>query len=114
MLVDNEDEYFQDYHITELDDLIPARTAECQCTCENCNRCHTRIKQLPPSHYVMAVKSDIFRRMFDEVSASKSMPCGLFFCGHHEDVSHPSVKIAVVLVSILFVAMLLATIYVSG
>jgi hypothetical protein len=52
--------------------------------------------------------------MFDEVSASKSMPCGLFFCGHHEDVSHPSVKIAVVLVSILFVAMLLATIYVSG
>lgn len=114
VLVDNEDEYYQDYHMTPLEDLPAARTSDCQCTCESCTRCHTRVKQLPPTHYVMAVKSDIFRRMFDEVSASKNMPCGLFFCGHHEDVRHPSVGIAIVIVSILFAALLLATIYVSG
>jgi len=114
VLVDDEDEYYQDYHMTPLEDLPAARASDCQCTCENCTRCHTRTKQLPPTHYVMAVKSDIFRRMFDEVSASKSMPCGLFFCGHHEDVRHPSVTIAIVIVSILFVALLLATIFVSG
>ena len=112
VLVDDEDEYYQDYHMTPLEDLPAARASDCQCTCENCTRCHTRTKQLPPTHYVMAVKSDIFRRMFDEVSASKSMPCGLFFCGHHEDVRHPSVGIAIVIVSILFMALLLATIFV--
>ncbi len=101
VLVDNEDEYYQDYHMTPLEELPAARTSDCT-------------KQLPPTHYVMAVKSDIFRRMFDEVSASKSMPCGLFFCGHHEDVRHPSVGIAIVIVSILFAALLLATIYISG
>ena len=100
--------------MTALEDLPAAHTSECQCTCENCTRCHTRTKQLPPTHYVMSVKSDIFRRMFDEVSASKSMPCGLFFCGHHEDVRYPSVTIAVVIVSILFVALFLATFFVSG
>jgi len=114
VLVDNEEEYYQDYHMTPLEDLPAARTSDCLCTCESCTRCHGRTKQLPPTHYVMAVKSDIFRRMFDEVSASKSMPCGLFFCGHHEDVRHPSVGIAIVIVSILFAALLLATIYVSG
>jgi hypothetical protein len=112
--VDDEDEYYQDYHMTTLDDLPAAHGSECQCTCDTCVRCHSRTKQLPPTHYVMAVKSDIFRRMLDEVSASRSMPCGLFFCGHHEDVRYPSVKIAVVAVSVLFVALLLLTIYVSG
>eukprot|EP00986_Skeletonema_menzelii_P008275 scaffold3437_cov145-Skeletonema_menzelii.AAC.7 len=114
VLVDDENDYYQDYHMTTLEDLPAARDSDCQCTCENCTRCHTRTKQLPPTHYVMAVKPDIFRRMFDEVSASKSMPCGLFFCGHHEDVRYPSVTIAVIMVSILFVALLLATIFVSG
>jgi hypothetical protein len=51
--------------------------------------------------------------MFDEVSESKSMPCGTYFCGHHEDVRHPSIMIAVALVGTLFVAILIATIYVK-
>ena len=114
VLVDDENDYYQDYHMTTLEDLPAVRDSDCQCTGENCTRCHTRTKQLPPTHYVMAVKPDIFRRMFDEVSASKSMPCGLFFCGHHEDVRHPSVGIAVIMVSVLFVALLLATIFISG
>ncbi|KAL7447127.1 hypothetical protein ACHAXM_010564 [Skeletonema potamos] len=114
LLVDNEDDYYLDYHMTSVEDYPAAHNAECQCICDSCTRCHTRTKQLPPTYYVMAVKSDIFRRMFDEVSASKSMPCGLFFCGHHEDVRFPSVTIAVVIVSILFVALFLATIFVNG
>ena len=105
VLVDNEDEYYQNYHMTTLEDLPAAR-------CESCNRPHAVTKQLPPTHYVMSVKSDIFRRMMDEVSASKA-PCGFFFCGHHEDVRYPSVTIAAVLVSILFAVLLLVTIFVS-
>jgi len=101
-LVDNEDEYFQDYHMTdEAVDLIH-------------HPFESRQKHLPPIFYVMAVNSDIYRRMFDEVSKSMSMPCGFFFCGHHEDVSYPSVMIAAVLVAIVLSLMLVATIYMKG
>jgi len=57
---------------------------------------------LPPTNYVVAVSDDIYRRMFSEVAAAQSMPCGLFFCGHHEDVDYPSVWIPATLVIILF------------
>jgi hypothetical protein len=57
---------------------------------------------LPPANYVMAVGDDVYRRMFREVSEARSMPCGLFFCGHHEDVAHPSIGIATTLVMVLF------------
>ncbi|KAL3796497.1 hypothetical protein ACHAWO_011369 [Cyclotella atomus] len=113
-LVDNESEYFQDFHTVEEGDMPLQTPSGCHCLCNNCNHCHSRRKTLPPTYYVMSVKSDIYRRMFDEVSESKSMPCGLFFCGHHEDVRYPSIMIAVALVSGLLVAMLVATIYVKG
>jgi len=70
--------------------------------------------QLPPSYYVMAVDSDIYQRMFDEVSESMRMPCGLFYFGHHADVEYPSIAIAIVGVAVVFSLMLWATIYVDG
>ena len=113
-LVEDEVEYFQDYHITDEAVQLVHYPSDCQCTCDTCNHCHSRRKQLPPTYYVMAVGSSIYRRMLDEVLESKSMPCGLFFCGHHEDVRYPSIMIAAVMVAIVFVVMLLATIYVKG
>ncbi len=61
---------------------------------------------LPPTNYVVAVSDDIYKRMFSEVAAAQSMPCGLFFCGHHEDVDYPSVWIPATLVIILFSTLL--------
>jgi hypothetical protein len=57
----------------------------------------------------MAVDSTLYRRMMDEVIESKTMPCGLFFCGHHEDVRYPDIKIAVAIVAMAFVVLLGAT-----
>ena len=65
-------------------------------------------------YYVMAVDSDIYRRMFDEVSESMNMPCGLFYCGHHEDVDYPNIGIAVAGVAFVFLLMIWATIFVDG
>ena len=59
-LVDDEDGYFQDYHI--VDDV------EADEGCPLCNQ-----KALPPEYYVMAVNNDIYKRMLDEVIESKSM-----------------------------------------
>eukprot|EP00581_Thalassiosira_minuscula_P008424 CAMPEP_0183708740 /NCGR_PEP_ID=MMETSP0737-20130205/4954_1 /TAXON_ID=385413 /ORGANISM="Thalassiosira miniscula, Strain CCMP1093" /LENGTH=547 /DNA_ID=CAMNT_0025936663 /DNA_START=184 /DNA_END=1827 /DNA_ORIENTATION=+ len=109
-LVDNEDDYFQDYHIT-IDPDVDAPPLLPTTSCENC---HGRRKPLPPSYYVMAVDSDIYRRMFDEVAESMNMPCKLFYCGHHEDVDYPSIGIAVVGVAILFVVMIWVTVFVDG
>ena len=97
-LVENEDDYFRDYHTT-IDDGFE----------------HTPFPpQLPPSYYVMAVGSDIYRRMFDEVAESTNMPCGLFYFGHHADVEYPNITIAIVGVMIVLLLMLWATIYVDG
>lgn len=117
-LVENESDYFQDYHLEPLDDnasavVIPT-TAECQCACPNCENCHGRRKPLPPSYYVMAVDADIYRRMFDEVAESMNMPCKLFYCGHHEDVDYPSIGIAVVGVVVLFAVMLWVAFFVDA
>ena len=119
-LVDNEDDYFQDYHITIEDTAAdgtvfhPPASTDCQCTCTNCENCHVRRKQLPPWYYVMAVDSDIYRRMFDEVDEAMNMPCGLFYCGHHADVDYPNIGIAVVGVVIIFAVMAWATFFVDG
>ena len=112
-LVANENEYFQDFHTVENGDIPLQTSSGCNCLCDNCNNCNSRRKTLPPTYYVMSVKSDIYRRMLDEVSESKSMPCGLFFCGHHEDVRYPSIMIAVALVAILFLLLLSAMFYVK-
>jgi len=104
-LVDNEDDYFQDYHFTTTDDVSAAPFFPSALD---------RQKQLPASYYVMAVDSDIYRRMFDEVAESINMPCKLFYCGHHEDVDYPSIGIAAMGVAAIFVVMLWATIVVDG
>lgn len=102
-LVPNESDYFQDYHITLDPTLESPRSVALQGT-----------KQLPPTYYVMAVDSDIYRRMFDEVAESANMPCKLFYCGHHEDVDYPSIGIAVVGVVIIFAVMFWAAFVVDA
>ena len=105
-------EDFEDYHQNdemngrwEIDeDLL------CNCMCHNCKGCTVRQKLLPPPLYVLNVEGDLYRRVLDEVSASKRMPCGLFFCGRYEDVSHPSVLIALVIVVMVLGAMIAAAI----
>ncbi len=57
---------------------------------------------LPPTRYVIHAPPDLYRRMVDEISSSASLPCGLFFCGHHEDVAKPSLRIAVLVLLIFF------------
>eukprot|EP00538_Stauroneis_constricta_P011152 CAMPEP_0119557760 /NCGR_PEP_ID=MMETSP1352-20130426/9313_1 /TAXON_ID=265584 /ORGANISM="Stauroneis constricta, Strain CCMP1120" /LENGTH=665 /DNA_ID=CAMNT_0007604901 /DNA_START=113 /DNA_END=2113 /DNA_ORIENTATION=+ len=69
---------------------------------------------LPPPQYVLSVDESIYRRILGEISESQNMPCGLFFCGHHEDVAYPSIWIAVVIVSILFLLMAYASMVTSG
>ena len=96
--MENEDEYFRDYHTT-IDDGFESMSFP---------------PQLPPLHYVMAISSDMYRRMFDEVAESMNMPCGLFYFGHHADVKYPSIAIAIVGVMIVLLLMLWATIYVDG
>jgi hypothetical protein len=57
----------------------------------------------------MAVDSTLYKRMMDEVIESKAMPFGLYYCGHHEDVRNPDIKIAVIIVGMVFVCLILAT-----
>jgi len=60
---------------------------------------------LPSNQFALAVDSTVYKRVLDEISQAEQMPCGLFFCGHHEDIAYPSVNIALVLVIILFLLM---------
>jgi len=76
-LVDNEEDYFVEFY-TESDDPLEDEED----------------KRLPPDLYVMAVDATLYRRMLDEVIQSRSMPCGTFFCGHHEDVRQPDITFA--------------------
>ena len=76
--------------------------AACGCECTNCHACLGKQDLLPPTNYVVAISDDIYRRMFSEVADAQNLPCGLFFCGHHEDVHYPSVWIPGTLVIILF------------
>ena len=57
---------------------------------------------LPPTRYIIHAPTDLYRRMMDEVSRSSSLPCGLFFCGHHEDVAKPSLMIPIVVLGCFF------------
>jgi len=69
---------------------------------------------LPPSNYVVAVSDDIYKRMLSEIADAQGMPCGLFFCGHHEDVDYPSALIPTVLVLILFATLLYLSFLTGG
>jgi len=59
-------------------------------------------RPLPPLHYAMTIEDDAYQRLVDEICSSATMPWGLFFCGHHEDVSHPNIGIAVFFLVLLF------------
>jgi len=86
----------------------------CGCQCDNCQACLGKQELLPPTNYVVAVSDDIYRRMFSEVADAQNMPCGLFFCGHHEDVDYPSVWIPGTLVLILFGFMFYVSFYMEA
>jgi len=103
-LVDDEDAEFLDYHTVEEGNVMEGTS--CVCTCAHCQRCHDKTNRLPPALYVMAVDSTLYRRMLDEIIHSRTMPCGTYFCGHHEDVRHPDIKIAMIAVSVVFVLLL--------
>jgi len=102
-LVDNEDEFFVEFHTIE--DNLAAGS-------HHYNQANA--KRLPPDLYVMAVDSTLYRRILDEVVDSQNMPCGTFFCGHHEDVRHPDVKIAAFIVGIVFIVLLAGTVTMKG
>jgi hypothetical protein len=57
---------------------------------------------LPSNQFALAVDPNIYKRVLDEISQAQQMPCGLFFCGHHDDVDHPSIAIALVMMVIVF------------
>lgn len=105
-LLDDEDALFVEFH---TEDPTPSPDCPCHCPCDQCQGCSAKRKALPPDLFVMSVDSDLYRRMMDEVIQSKTMPCGLFFCGHHGDVRYPDIKIAVAIVSIVFLLFFLGT-----
>lgn len=89
-------EIYEDYHLSAEDlSLGFEGTHACGCPCSHCAGCRGKHELLPPSYYAIAVEDDLYRRVLDEICESRSMPCGLFFCGHHEDVSRPSILLAV-------------------
>lgn len=101
---------FEDYHlITESSefDLYGFEDLDrgCNCSCDQCHACTGKQNLLPPNYYVLKVDDDLYRRMIDEICDSQEMPCGLFFCGHHEDVSYPSIFIPVAFLLLLMIAM---------
>jgi hypothetical protein len=94
-LVDSEDELFVEFYTIDEDyNLIS----------------YENQKRLPPDLYVMAVDNTIYKRILDEVIASRSMPCGIYYCGHHADVRHPDITIAVLIVSAVVILLLAGSI----
>jgi len=106
-------EQFEEYHrLCEMDGFFPPQwesldrpVKRCTCTCNNCNGCSGKKNLLPRPSYMLAVDDNVYKAVMAEIASAHSMPCGLFFCGHHDDVAHPSIFIAVVVVLGLFVCM---------
>lgn len=69
---------------------------------------------LKPPSYLLPVSTKVYKRMMGEIADAQNMPCGLFFCGHHEDVAHPSIAIAVVIVMLLFGFMAYVAFFIEG
>ncbi|KAL7575749.1 hypothetical protein ACA910_003080 [Epithemia clementina (nom. ined.)] len=78
---------------------------DCTCTCTNCNGCTGKRELIPPTFYALRIDEDLYRHVLDEIAAAHQTPCGLFFCGHHEDVSSPSISIAIGIIVLLFAGM---------
>jgi hypothetical protein len=109
------EEEFEDYHLNNDDWNGPWEIDQdlaCNCICLKCSGCTERQRQRPlaPPSYVLNVEEDLYRRVLDEISASKRLPCGLFFCGHYADVRHPNVLIALGIVVLVLGAMSIAAI----
>ena len=85
----------------------------CGCDCAQCAACHGKAA-LPLRYYAIGVPDDLYRRVLDEICLSRTMPCGIFFCGHHSDVRRPSIFIAVAVVGSLLVIMFVVAKYLSG
>lgn len=89
----------------------PNHSQLCSCRCNNCNGCLGKKNLLPTAGYLMAVDDNIYKRILAEISEARTMPCGLYFCGHHDDVAHPSITIAVVIVTILFASLIYLAVF---
>jgi hypothetical protein len=101
-----DDHHFEEYHMAADEaswDYSGGPT--CGCDCPNCNACTHKRELLPTNYYCIPVEDTLYRRVVDEICASRSMPFGLFFCGHHEDVDRPSIVIAVAILFLLFASM---------
>ena len=97
--------HLQSHSGSQTNPLSPYKSLQCRCKCNNCAGCIGKTQLLPAQHFVINVPDDIYCRLLDEVIASGDMPCGLYFCGHHEDVSTPSIGIALTTVVALFFIM---------
>lgn len=112
----NMDDYYEDYHRVS-DDMEQGITPQWESLDAKNKKSTLRVEDgedlLPPTNYVVAVSDDIYRRIFSEIADAQTMPCGLFFCGHHEDVDHPSFWIPATLVIILLSTMAYLS-YITG
>jgi hypothetical protein len=81
----------------------------CRCRCFHCTNCTEKKNgKLSANYYCLTVDDGLYRRLLDEISSSQTMPCGIFFCGHHEDVRRPSICIPVVILVLFFGSMALS------
>lgn len=113
---------YEDYHQTAEDVTLGLGGNACGCHCAHCMRgCHGDEgpsyssggggglhPSLPTNYYVLPVPDDLYQRVVDEICQARTMPCGLFYCGHYEDVDRPSIQIAIGLVTLLLTAMAVA------
>jgi len=104
------------------DEVLDHKLHKCGCECPACyhgctgrtlknGRRHDTLnnkdpfQKLPRATFALAVDENIYKQVLDEIDLESSMPCGLFYCGHHEDVDHPSIFIPVIILLTLFLAM---------
>ena len=123
--IPHDTEAFEEYHrkaeeamLWEDEDLYNIEFHRCSCQCPACyhgctghehnhesKKPKNPFTALPPTTFALAVDENIYKKVLDEISMKYSMPCGLFYCGHHEDVSHPSCMIPLFLVVMLMLFM---------
>lgn len=106
---DEEERYFQYTLQSEEAGDFPLTDGGCGCDCVSCAKCQHKVDHLLyPSQYVLRVDDDLYQRVIGEISDSKQ-PCGLFFCGHHEDADKPSILIAIGIIVAFFGGLLVVT-----
>jgi hypothetical protein len=95
-------EEFEEYHRAAEDTMLwedeglHHELHRCGCQCPACyHGCtgHTSNKSrkpkdpfsmLPPNTFALAVEDNLYKNILEEINQSYTMPCGLFYCGHHE------------------------------